>query len=196
MDGPSSRASGWRDHPDHRFACRVEKQADLQPCPVADVAEDASHSHRWPLWLRSLAGGHLPGSSERTYYERLLRGLEQQFHDRVLVPPSAEFAGWRLRNYMDGRNGIYRWSYRTLAGSEGYGPYQLSGVLLHGWWGFLSGGRTRQLYAELAGMFPLTREELLVYAGPPAAGHPRDPAAGILADGTAELLCRLAAGFP
>jgi hypothetical protein len=183
----------WRDHPNYRYACRNRKEPGMRPCMLPDVAEDASHSHRAPLWLRSLADGSPRGSPERAYYRALARSLEEQFFARVVEPPSAAFDGWRLRNFMDGRNGIYRWGYRSLGPNQGYGPYELSGALVHGWWSFLPGGRTRRLYAELSAQFPLSREQLLLYAGPRAvAREGRDPATGILGDGTAELLSRLA----
>ena len=182
----------WRDHKDFRYACREDKSPDLRPCILADVAEDASHSHRSPLWLRSLADGSPPASPERHYYLALADGLERQFFGRVLEPPSPEFDGWRLHNFMDGRNGIYRWGYASLGPEQGYGAFELSGTLLHGWWAFLPGERTRKLYQDLAERFPLPAEQVTVYAGPAS----RRDAAGALRNGLAELLCRLAAGLP
>jgi hypothetical protein len=154
------------------------------------VAEDASHSHRSPLWLRSLAGGAPGGSPERAYYRALARSLEEQFFARVLEPPSPEFDAWRIRNFMDGRNGLYRWGYPSLGPEEGYGPYELSGTLLHGWWAFLPGDRTRRLYRDLSQRFPLSDRSLAIYSGP--AKLPR-AANGVLTDGTAQLLCQLGA---
>jgi len=182
----------WRDHPNYRHACRVRKEPGLRACILPDIAEDASHSHRSPLWLRSLAGGSPAGSPERHYYQALARGLEEQFFGRVLEPPSSEFDGWRMRNFMDGRNGIYRWEYPSLGPDQGYGAYELSGTLLHGWWAFLPGERARRLYRDLATRFPLPEEQLLIYAGPAR----RMPSTGVLRDGMAELLCRLAAELP
>jgi hypothetical protein len=179
----------WRDHPDHLYACREQKRHGLEPCATLTGAEDASHSHRMPLVLRSMAEGHPVGSEGRAYYERLLWGLERQFFDRVAVPPSAEFTGWRLRNFMDGRNGIYRWQYKSLGPNQGYGPYELSGVLMHGWWAFLPGERADLLYRGLAGQFPLGEEQLIVYGGP---GKQAQAPTGLLRNGTSELCARLA----
>jgi hypothetical protein len=184
----------WRDHPDHQHGCWVDKRLGLRACSIPRGAEDASHSHRSPLWLRSLAEAAPPESAERAYYERLLRGLERQLFDRVLVPPSPDFPGWRLSNYMDGWNGLYRWGYHQFGPDEGYGPYELSFVLLSGWWSFLPGQRTRGLYRDLASAFPLSPELLQVYMGPPPLGRPPGRPNGILVDGTAKLLCRLGAG--
>jgi hypothetical protein len=194
-----NRDSGWtfqpgllRDHPDHRFQCRHEKRAGLEPCSTATGVDDASHAHRYPLMLRSMAESEPAGSKDRAFYERLLQGLERQFFRRIVVPPSADFPGWRIHNYMDGENGMYRRQYRSLGPNQGYGPFQVSGALLQGWWTFLPGPRARELYRRIAMQFPLTEQQLAVYGGPT-----RKPgSSGILADGTVELICRLAAEAP
>ncbi len=126
----------WRDHPDHVYDCWSEKKPGLARCAIAGGAEDVSHSHRFPIWLRSSIEAAPAGSAERAYFERLLSGLERQFFDRVLVHPSPQFAGYRLRNYMDGKNGIYRWQYKSLGPDQGYGPYELSAALVNSWWAF------------------------------------------------------------
>ncbi|HKU60774.1 MAG TPA: hypothetical protein VJQ44_06105 [Gemmatimonadales bacterium] len=186
----------WRDHPDHVYECRTEKQAGLKPCDRIGGSEDASHTHRFPLWMRSLIEAAPPNSPEQAYYTRLLWGLERQFFDRVLVKPSAEFAGYRLRNYMDGENGLYRWGYKQFGPDQGYGPYELSFALLSSWWGFLPGPRARQLFGDVAKEFPLSPELLKVYMGPPPKGRPAGKPNGILVDGTAKFLCLLAAELP
>jgi hypothetical protein len=186
----------WRDHPDHVYECRTEKQAGLQPCDRIGGSEDASHTHRFPLWMRSLLEAAPAGSAERAYYTRLLWGLEKQFFDRVLVKPSPEFAGYRLRNYMDGENGLYRWGYKQFGPDQGYGPYELSFALLSSWWGFLPGPRARELFANVAKEFPLSPQLLQVYMGPPPKGRPAGRPNGILVDGTAKFLCLLAAELP
>lgn len=180
----------WRDHPDHLYECREEKRPGLEPCTTVAGAEDASHGHRIPLLLRSLSEGE-PAGTTRAYYERLRWGLERQFFNRIAVPPSGDFAGWRIRNYMDGRNGVYRWGYASLGKDQGFGPYELSGILVSGWWAFLPGERTATLFRDLAAQFPLTEQLAAVYSGP-VQRKPGSPP-GIMRDGTAELLARLAA---
>ena len=188
--------SGWtfqpgllRDHPDHRFQCRFEKRVGLAPCSTSTGVDDASHGHRYPLLLRSMAEAQASGSEARAYYEHLLWGLERQFFQRIVVSPSEEFPGWRIRNYMDGENGIYRWQFSSLGANQGYGPYELSGALLLGWWTFLPGERATELYRNVAVQFPLSEQQLAVYGGPTRKAGSK----GILGDGTAELICRLAA---
>ena len=183
----------WREHPDHLYECRMEKRPGLAPCTTVAGAEDASHGHRVPLILRSLAEAEPAGSPERAYYERLQWGLERQFFARIAVPPSGEFAGWRIRNYTDGRNGVYRWEYPTLGPNQGFGPYELSGILVSGWWAFRPGERTAALFRGLAAQFPLPEKLAAVYSGP-LRDKPGSPP-GIMQDGTGELLAGLAAGL-
>jgi hypothetical protein len=92
---------------------------------------------------------------------------------------------------MDGRNGVYRWGYASLGKDQGFGPYELSGILVSGWWAFLPGERTATLFRDLAAQFPLTEQLAAVYSGP-VQRKPGSPP-GIMRDGTAELLARLAA---
>jgi hypothetical protein len=186
----------WRDHPDHMYDCWTEKKPGLARCAIAGGVEDVSHSHRFPLWLRSSIEAAPSGSAERAYYERLQTGLERQFFDRVLVHPSPEFAGYRLRNYMDGENGIYRWQYKSLGPDQGYGPYELSAALVNSWWPFLPGPRARQLFHDVAGQFPLSDQVLQLYRGPRPKSRPPAAPAGLLVDGTAQLLSQLAAELP
>jgi hypothetical protein len=186
----------WRDHPDHMYDCWSEKKPGLPRCAIAGGAEDVSHSHRFPIWLRSSIEAAPAGSAERAYFDRLLTGLERQFFDRVLVNPSPEFTGYRLRNYMDGKNGIYRWQYKSLGPDQGYGPYELSAALVNSWWAFLPGPRARQLFQGIAGEFPLSDQLLQLYTGPRPKDRPAGTPSGFLVDGTAQLLSQLAAELP
>lgn len=185
----------WADHADYAFACQTRKLPKMDRCPVPGIAEDASHSHRTALWLRSLAAPYPPGSPERRYYATLLRGLEVQFLDLVAVPPDSEFPSWRVRNYMDGNNGLYRWGYTSQGPNQGYGPFENSGTLLLGWWSFLGGDRIRALYADLAARFPLPAEVVQLYTGPGTTRERDETAAepNFFTNGAAELVCRLAA---
>jgi hypothetical protein len=184
----------WTDHPDFAYACRTKKVSAMLTCRVRDVAEDASHSHQSALWLRSLAGAYDDAAPEHRYYDLLRSALERQFFSVVAVAPDGQFAGWRTRNFMDGRNGVYRWGYATLGEGQGYGPYELSGTLLLGWWAFLGGPRAHLLYDALAAGFPLGRDELRLYAGPFPLGQEKGAmSSGFLTGGWAELISRLAA---
>lgn len=156
----------WTDHPDYQYAGHTVKRPGLTPQPVPGIAIDISHSHRMPRWLLSLAHAYPAGSDQHTHYLRLLQGLDAQLFNVALVAPSAEFATYRTTNYLDGHNGIFRWGYKSLGEHNGYGPYELSGTLVLGWWAFLGTERSREMYQQVASMFPLPPPVLALYAGP------------------------------
>ncbi len=185
----------WADHADYAYAGQPAEIPGMLPAPLSDVAEDVSHSTRWPLWLTSLIEAYAPGSERRAVYARLRHGLRRQFVTSVLVPPGDEFRLYRTHNFMDGRNGVYRWGYVTQGENSGYGPFELSGTLTLGWWAFLGGGEIERLYEETALRFPLEPSALALYVGPNTARtrHPlmSDPAS--YQNGLRHLIVRLAA---
>ncbi|MED0706412.1 hypothetical protein [Aneurinibacillus aneurinilyticus] len=144
----------WSDHPDYLYAGRREKKASMKPAPVKDIAWDTSHSHRFPLWLLSMSQAQQKDSANRRFYEALRKGMEKQFYEQVLVQPSRDFPAYRTKNFIDGRNGVYRWGYKSLGADNGYGPYELSDTLLLGWWTFLDSERIRHVYSKMSQQFP------------------------------------------
>ena len=177
----------WADHPDFAYAGNGEKAVGLQPRKVENVAEDTGHSARMPMWLTSFAQAYPAKSAERRYYEALKQGFEKQFYEKVLVPPGPDMPAYRTTNFMDGRNGVYRWGYGAFAGkNEGYGPYEISGVLTLGWYSFLDSERMRAVYRHMATQFPLPKQVETLYLGPGTTPGSR-------LGGIRELIVRLAA---
>lgn len=160
-----SQPGAWTDHPTYAYAGEPTLGQELAVSRVPGIAEDTAHANRWPLWLRSLQEAAEPGSGTYLYYESLLEGLEKQFVDKVLVPPTEAFPTYRLTNYMDGRNGVYRYDYPTHP-LDGYGPYELSGTLHDGWWGFLETESTRKVYREVAAEMPFVGLDMRTFTGP------------------------------
>lgn len=163
---------GWQfnfgalwDHPDFAFAGQEEPSDDMEPAPIPGIGEDTSHHHRVPLMLASFDPGNLD-SEVSAEISAMREGLAIQFVNHVLVFPDDEFPGIRTRNYMDGRNGLYRWNYETNAENDGYLPYQLSSTFTLGWWALLDDETVREAYSILADRFPLTDEEIDLYTGP------------------------------
>lgn len=185
--------SVWRDHPDYAFTGHDAKLPDMEPRPVEGIAWDSSHSHRFPLWLTSLMGAYDINATQRGFYHNLRDELERQFISHVLVIPSSEFDGYRTTNFMDGRNGVYRWKHDTQ-GEDGYGPYELSGTMLLGWWSFLSTNRICTVYQDIASRFPLSDELIEVYVGPNSSRerHALVKEPEVLKNGLTELIVRLA----
>ncbi|MCY2990966.1 MAG: calcium-binding protein [Planctomycetota bacterium] len=184
----------FAQHSDYLFAGYDHIGPHLCPAPVAGIALDSSHSHRMPVLLTSFADAYLEDSSQRRYFNDLKRGLEIQFIQHVLVPPGLEFSGYRTTNYMDGRNGVYRYEYATAGAGRGYGPYETSGTLTLGWWSFLGSERIREVYGDLAAQYPLPSDVIAIYVGPNTTRerHPLVRWPDALENGFCELLALLA----
>ena len=169
VDGSRRRAGFfspefWSSHPEFAHSGNTEVLPELPRNVRPNVAEDSAHSHRWPLYLRSFIS-NVEGA-DAALGRDVLQALEQQFFDVVVVWPTEDFPAPRLTNYMDGWNGVYRYGYATLGRGVGYGPYQLSGIITIGWWGFLPGDRSIRLWTDFAGKFPLAENVIALYAGP------------------------------
>ncbi len=163
----------WSDHPDFKYAGNAEARPGIQPAPVRDIAWDSSHFYRFPLWLTSYMRAYPPRNDRYHFYEDLRSGLEKQFFNKVLVRPTSDYPCFRLNNYMDGSNGVYRWNYQSLGANTGYGPYELSSSLLMGWWAFVDTDRARAVYHDLAAQFPWPKQCIELYLGPtPSHTHP------------------------
>jgi len=156
----------WADHPDFFYAGQFEKKPGMNKRPVNNITWDSSHSHRFPMWLKSMRNAYDIKSDEYRYYDKLINDLACTFLSRVYVPPDSSFWGIRLNNYMNGHNGIYRWNYPTQGENNGYGPFELSGTFFLGWWSFLKSDSISNLYEYQADLFPLKKNEIIVYVGP------------------------------
>jgi hypothetical protein len=167
----------WTDHPEYQYAGNQQAVSGIKPAPVRGIAPDSSHSLRFPLWLTSLMNAYPSGSDERRFYENLRSGLEKQFFNKVLHQPAPDLPCFLIANFMDGSNGVYRWSYQTLGKENGYGPYQNSASFLLGWWVFLDTERIRTVYKEVAAQFPWPRQCVELYLRPHPSDVPRSESA-------------------
>ncbi|MBM4075985.1 MAG: hypothetical protein FJ267_10110 [Planctomycetes bacterium] len=156
----------WSDHPEYRYVGNPEVLPNLQQSLIDDIGEDSSHATRWPLWLKSLKEAYPDNTPGRAYYQGLINGLEIQFMETVVVAPTATFDGYRTNNFMDGRNGVYRYSYYTAGTGRGYGPYSVSATLFYGWWTFLDTDRVRNIYDYMQDRYPLNNQLVTTYVGP------------------------------
>ena len=183
----------WRDHRDYKYVGNTQISPDLRVKKIVDISEDSSHSHRWPLWLTSLRGASVNDQKKYEYYGKVNKALEKQFYEHVLVLPTSDFAGLRLKNFMDGKNGVYRYGYITQGEGNGYGAYQLSGILPVGWWGFLLSKRINNAWKIMSNLFPLEDKVLATYVGPNTTRnrHPLVAWPQFFTNGFAELHVRL-----
>lgn len=185
----------WQDYVDYIYAGHQELAPDLTPAPIEGIALDSSHSHRFPLWLRSLQRAEVLLDANSSAYTEFLNGFENQFMAQVYEPISSEFSGVRMKNFMDGHNGVYRYRYNVSGGKLGYGPYALSGTLLTGFYPFMANAQLHQQYAQMCGQFPMSDAQIAVYEGlgNTRGTHPLFSFPGYFSNGFAELYCRLSA---
>ncbi|MBL0320641.1 MAG: hypothetical protein IPP74_15305 [Alphaproteobacteria bacterium] len=167
----------WSDHPDYLYAGQAAKTPGMSPCPVPDIAWDSAHFSRFPALLTSLRRAYSFAEPEFRFYDQLVKGLEIQFFVHVAEPPSKDFPTWRLKNFMDGRNGIFRWQYPSLGPGQGYGPFEDSVVLTLGWWSLLGTKRIRTIYSDLLPLLQSDRVVQALYHGPTPITHPIRPSA-------------------
>ena len=147
------------------------------------------------MWLRSFIEAFPPLSPDRLYYEELLSGLEIQFMEKVIVAPDSTFGAYRTNNFMDGRNGVYRYSYYTAGTGKGYGPYAISAGLYYGWWTFLNTDRVREVYNWMQDRYPLSPSIVTAYVGPNTSRvrHPLETLPDAFANGLREISTLLSA---
>jgi hypothetical protein len=152
----------WADHPDYRYAGHSKLKPNLTEMRVPDVAEDSSHSHRWPLWYVSMINA-AGDDKEKSILLQGYCGLSRQFKNKVV---NIRGRYLRLNNYADGRNGVYRYKFATVGENEklGYGPYHLSGVLGESWYYFLNG--VDGIFDGYHNSYPLSKEAVDLYTGP------------------------------
>ncbi|MCT6923382.1 hypothetical protein [Metasolibacillus sp.] len=155
----------WDDHPDYSYAGYLDKENVKKEKPITDTAMDSSHFHRFPLWIKSLEDAFLENTKEKKMFSKINKGIEKQLFEKVLVVPTKSEPFYKLTNYMDGTNGLFRWNYSTSKG-DGHGPYELSGTFAIGWWTFLGSDRVKKVYANMYHSFPLSDQAVKLYIGP------------------------------
>lgn len=157
----------WSDYADFLYAGQMEKRPGMPLRPISDIAWDSSHFMRFPAILCSLRDANSPASPEYAFYDRLVRGLEIQIFSHVAEPPSPQFPAWRFRNFMDGRNGVYRWGYQTMGANHGFGPFEVPPLAFtYGWWSLLGSGRIRSLYKNIQEQSQVNSEVSILYSLP------------------------------
>lgn len=153
----------WSGGPSHIYSGHNVKLPNLTEKADPMQAWDTSHSLRFPLWLLSLEQAFsVKGEVDKSkFFAKLRQGLSKQFTEEVLILPSKEFPNYRTTNYMDGKNGLYRYSMDRK--NYGYGPYELSGTMLIGWWSFLPDKDIKNAYCYISSRFPLDANEIDIY---------------------------------
>lgn len=155
----------FNEHEDYAYMHYPIILEDMKPAKQQNTTWDTSHFARIPVFLQIFKRANKDNNELVNYYERLIKGLKEQFIENVLIEPNEECDYYRTTNYMDGRNGLYRYNYKTQANTA-YQQYELSGTLFLGWWSFLGGDDIKQVYREISKTFPLSQDAINTYVGP------------------------------
>lgn len=137
------------DHSDFAYAGNASIQLGMEPKLREDVPADSSHSHRFPLWLRSFLSAQTDGGRQALFFLRRHQ-LANQLVNRVLQKVDGQ---WLCSTFMDGTNGVYRYEYHE--GGVGLAGYDLSGTFLLGWWSLLDDGRITAVYQDILKRYPM-----------------------------------------
>lgn len=148
----------WDAHPDNAYSGYLTNPTGKPKKPRKNITEDVSHYRRMPLWLFDFYRATEKMPKNHKYIRKLLKGLEVQFYDYVLVKPNDTLKYYLTTNYMDGWNGYYRFNYVTQEKNTGYGPYQLSQTIYLGWWNFLGTRRIIKLYKDISQLYPIPND--------------------------------------
>lgn len=154
----------WDDYEDFAYMQYNTIVDGMVPSSQENTTWDTSHFARVPIFLQIIKRANKGNSQKVEYYNKLIEGLNKQFKEVVLVKPDNITNYYRTTNYMDGRNGLYRYNYKTQK-NTGYQSYELSGTLFIGWWIFL-GDDIKTLYREIGETFPLSQDAINTYVGP------------------------------
>lgn len=180
------------EYDDYAYMQYDSIEENMQPSKQENTTWDTSHFARIPVFLQIIKRANKEDEEKVEYYNRLIKGLKEQFLENVLVKPDKENSYYRTTNYMDGRNGLYRYNYTTQQNTA-YLPYQLSGTITLGWWCFL-GGEMNEIYRNIYETFPLDENALETYVGPNTTRERNKYVAwpAYFENGFAELICLLA----
>lgn len=159
------QVGAWKDYPDYQFA-GIDNPEDIKEgvdYTLDNCVADSNHFMRYPLYLRSYERVQSK-QEKKEEYQTLILGLGKTFTEKVLIDPDEDCSYYRLTNYMDGGNGLYRYGYHEDA--VGYAPYQQSSEFLLGWWAICGNEEISQAYEYTAKRFPLDEGGKEVYTDP------------------------------
>lgn len=143
------QVGAWADHPDYAYAGNETITKNMQMKPKENIAEDSSHSHRIPLFLRS----YQSAQRDIERWERMSLRRKQLANQMICYVLKNVDGHWLTTTFMDGTNGVYRYSYHEDGvGLEGYA---LSGTFLLGWWSLLEDSRITAVYQDILKTFPM-----------------------------------------
>jgi len=106
----------------------TDPECNLQVAIVDGIGMDSSHYlAKWPIFFKELRDSSL-NLTEAAYYDEILKNNALRLEKNV-----SEFVDgvYKLTNYMDGTNGVYRWNYLNRGKNYGYNSYELSNIQVY-----------------------------------------------------------------
>jgi len=138
-----------------------EPKCNLKEMMVDGIGRDVSHFlAKWPIFIRIFMEASYDSVKKERFFRNLLKGIEIQLFDKVIIPPNDKIRIYRLTNYMDGTNGVYRWNYKGKGKNWGYNPSELSCIPFYSSLALIDSDRIRNWYKELDALYPYSKREL------------------------------------
>lgn len=145
-----------QDYKDNIYAGNTEITENMQPNPREDIVSDVSHFRRTAFFLTSYESAQ--ESNERMeIFEKRKEQLGVQLKKCIVKVDG----NWVQTSFMDGTNGVYRYSYHVEG--VGHSNYSHSASLIHGWWAALYQDWIFDVYNDILSGFPWPQNETNPY---------------------------------
>lgn len=148
----------WTYYPDYLYAGYHSLEDITVPKVVANIAMDVSHFSRFPIFLNTLANFFKHNKTYSHQLNTIKEGVAKQFVTKVMEKPYSKLQLYRIRNFMDGSNGIFRYNYHQKG--VGYAPYENSKHVFFGFWILLDNQSIKKMYKHLYGNIDLYYQDV------------------------------------
>lgn len=155
----------WEGNFDFAYSAHQTIEEGMELKQLTSPTWDSSHATRWPVFLYTSIKFLEIRNEDVTYYQKLLDDLSYNFLNNIIIYPNDEKEYFTTTNFMDGRDGVYRYDYESHKGN-GYLPGQLTKSVYFGWWAFLNNEKVHSLYGKIVDTFPLSERAISFYTGP------------------------------
>ncbi|EXB45629.1 hypothetical protein J699_03150 [Acinetobacter sp. 1000160] len=133
----------YDDFPTYAYAGYNSIDNIKESKPLKNMVSDSSHFFRMPKILLSLQESYPENSENYNLYGLYRNGLNKQFLNNVVKIKDNKIY---LTNYMDGRNGLFRFGYSLK--NKGIEPYKQTYSFGMGWWVFMGSSKIKSLYLD------------------------------------------------
>jgi len=124
----------------------TDPDCNLEVAIVDTIGMDSSHYlGKWLVFFKALKDASL-NEIEKSFYDEVLKSNSIRLEKNV-----SEFVDgvYKLTNYMDGTNGVYRWNYLNRGKNFGYNSYELSNIQVWSSLAFLDSKKVDDIYNHM-----------------------------------------------